>query len=114
MIKMKKLITEATKHGFDLTDFKPGGWKSVLRGIGASTNGVKDTSVGYPMFQWKGKSVTIYTGNNPITGGPRGEKDYASYIGIDGDATAVKLAVGLIKKYADDTKDESPGRRDFI
>lgn len=121
MIKMKKLITEAQKHGFDLTDFKPGGWERVLRSIGASTT-PKKLSTGYPAFRWVGKrgigakraSVQIVTGNNPITGGPRGEKNYASYIGIEGDPQAVKDVVRLIKQEADYYKDESPGRRDFI
>ena len=118
MIKLKKLITEATKHGFDLTDFKPGGWARVLRGIGASTT-PKKLNTGYPSFRWvgkraKGASVQIVTGNNPITGEPRGEKDYASYIGIEGDPQAVKDVVRLIKQNAAYMKDESPGRRDFI
>lgn len=118
MIKLTKLITESTKHGFDLTDFKPGGWERVLRGIGATTK-PKKMSTGYPMFRWvgkraKGAKVAIFTGNDPITGGPRGEKNYASYIGIEGDPQAVKDVVRLIKQEADYIKDESPGRRDFI
>lgn len=118
MIKMKKLITEATKHGFDLTDFRSGGWAKVLRGIGASTT-PKKLNTAYPAFSWVGRKATggkvvITTGNNPVAGGPRGDKDYASYIGIEGDAQAVKNAVQLIKQNADEIKDESPGRRDFI
>lgn len=118
MIKMKELVTEATKHGFDLTDFKPGGWERVLRGIGATTK-PKKMSTGYPSFRWVGRRATggkveITTGNDPISGGPRGEKNYASYIGIEGDPQAVKDVVRLIKQEADYIKDESPGRRDFI
>ena len=30
MIKLKSLITEASKHGFDLTDFKRNGFKQLL------------------------------------------------------------------------------------
>lgn len=121
MIKLKKLITEAQKYGFDLTDFKTGGWERVLRSIGASTT-PKKMAAKYPLFRWVGKrgigakrkTVVIYTGNNPITGQPRGDKDYASYIGIEGDPQAVKDVVRFIKQEASYIKDESPGRRDFI
>ena len=119
MIKLKDLLIEVAKHGFDQTDFKPGGWERVLRGIGATTK-PKKMNTNYPSFRWvgnRGKSggnVSITTGNDPIAGGPRGEKGYASYIGVEGEPQAVKDVVRLIKQNADYIKDESPGRRDFI
>lgn len=114
MIKMKKLIAEAGKHGFDLTDFKPGGFQKVLRGMGEGKPKMKKGNRSYPSFEFTFSNVTIVTGNDPITGGPRGEKDYASYIGIEGEPEAVAKVVALIKQHSSYTKDESPGRRDFI
>lgn len=118
MIKLRQILSEA-EWGFDLTDFKPGGFVKVLKGIEASPSvTIRTVGVGsgsfYKEFHWKGKGVTIITGNNPISGGPRGEKNYASYIGISGSPEAVKNAVKLIKKYAEYIKGESKNRRDFI
>ena len=42
------------------------------------------------------------------------EKDYASYIGIEGNPEMVEKAVDLIKKYASYIKNESPGSRQYI
>ena len=70
MIKMKNLIkeellTEAAKHGFDLTDFKRNGFKMVLKGLGIRP---KAKSMGNKGYYWKGRGILIVTGNNPITG----------------------------------------------
>ena len=123
MIKLKKLIkeellTEATKHGFDLTDFKRNGFKMVLKGLGIRPN-AKDMRDGWG---WKGNGILIVTANNPITGEyysaskikRKNEKDYASYMGIEGKPELVEKAVDLIKKYAAYIKNESPGRRNYI
>ena len=117
MIKLKDLIVEATKHGFDLTDFKSGGFKKVLKGLRIRP---KSKHMGNKGFYWKGSGILIVTGNDPLTGQflqpdrRKNEKDYASYIGIEGMEGKVETAVDLIKKYASYIKDESEGRRDFI
>jgi len=117
MIKLKSLITEASKHGFDLTDFKRNGFKMVLKGLGIRPNAKSMAEKGY---YWKGNGILIVTGNNPITGefyNPKlrkNEKDYASYMGIEGKPELVEKAVDLIKKYASYIKNESPGRRNYI
>jgi len=71
-------------------------------------------------FQWKGRGILIVTGNDPITGKFRNpdrrdpERNYASYIGIEGDADKVKRAVELIKKNTSYRKGESKGTRGYI
>ena len=71
-------------------------------------------------FQWKGRNILIVTGNDPITGKFRNpenrdpERNYASYIGIEGDEKKVEQAVKLIKQNLQYYKEESKGKRDFI
>ena len=116
-MKLKDLLNEATKHGFDLTNFKSNKFKVVLKNLGIRP---KSQNMGDNGFYWKGNGILIITGNDPITGqywapdrrDP--EKDYASYIGIEGKPEQVEKAVGLIKKYASSIKGESPGRRAYI
>ena len=112
-------LTERTaKHGFDLAGFKPGGYKKVLKALGIPMR----SKIGNPDkgFQWKGRGILIVTGNDPITGKFRNpdrrdpERNYASYIGIEGDADKVKKAVELIKKHTSYRKGESKGTRGYI
>ena len=115
MIKLKSLLFESRKHGFDLTDFKNKGYQVVLKNLDIPPVSKK----GSYGWVWKGKDISITTGNNPITGEffsglRKNEKDYAGYIGIEGKQDLVKKAVKLIKKYSTYIKDESPGRRDYI
>lgn len=107
---MELLEAESAKHGFDLTDISGDDWKEVLKAIGAKDTPKKNKD-GY--WDWKGKNVLIVTKNDPITGEPKGEEDYASYIGIEGDKAQVAKAAKMIKAKGD-SKDESPSRRDFI
>ena len=71
-------------------------------------------------FFWKGRDILIVTGNDPITGKFRNpenrdpERNYASYIGIEGEEKKVKQAVKLIKQNLQYFKDESKGTRGFI
>ena len=129
MIKLKNLIkeellTEAKKYGFDLTDFKPNGFQKVLKGLGIKQKkGEEGKSSGW---EWKGNGILIVTGNNPITGqyassvsgkSPikrKHEKNYASYMGIEGKSELVDKAVELIKQYASYIKKEDPNRRSYI
>ena len=124
MIKLKNILTEAKQHGFDLTDFKSGGFQKVLKGAGIrQKKGEEGRSSGW---EWKGNGILIVTGNDPITGEyfssatgqstikRRKEKNYASYIGVEGNPKKVELVVDLIKKHADYIKKESPGRRTYI
>ena len=117
MIKLKQLITEASKHGFDLTDFGHNKFPVVLKNLKIKPRAEK----GRYGWEWKGNGILIVTGNNPITGEyanekiPRkNEKDYASYMGVEGKPELVDKAVELIKKYSTYIKGESPGRRDYI
>ncbi len=113
--------------GFDLTDFKNGQFKDVLKGLGIAegdvTNDMGEDLDGKPYrrgFVWHGEGIEITTGNNPITGQYSNpnmrepEVNYASYIGITGLPEQVKMAVKLIKKHSSVIKDESKNRRNFI
>ena len=127
---MAKLTNEQrkamfAKWGFDLTDFKPDGFKKVLKGLELQEGTVFRTFHEDPEgvgrgFVWKNDHVTIETKNNPITGQygtdrmREPEINYAGYIGIEGDRAHVLKAVKLIKQNASEIKDESPNNRDFI
>ena len=118
-----KIFKDGAQHGFDLTDFKPGGFKKLLKTLGIPTiakgshTGGSDTSNG---FFFRNKDIVIITGNNPITGKYRNknrapEKNYASYIGIETkNPKDMKRVVNLIKQNTSYRKGESRGRRDFI
>ena len=116
----RKKLTEAKKHGFDLTDFKRNGFKQLLKALKIRPKAI-DSGHGW---DWKGNGILIRTGNNPITGeyysSPnakykrKNEKDYASYMGIEGKPELVQQAVELVHKWASYIKGESKGRRSFI
>jgi hypothetical protein len=124
MIKLKSLIKEVKQYGFDLTDFKVNGFKKVLQGLKIRPKAeLSDKSGG--SWHWKGNGILIVTANNPITGeyassGTAGgvkrkkEKNYASYIGVQGHPDKVEKAVELIKKHASYIKAEDPKRRSYI
>lgn len=108
------------KHGFDLTDFKSGGFQEVLKAVDIKPKGkLAKSKFGSPYWEWKGKGILIVTANNPITGeyadkgGRKNEKNYASYMGIECDLDKVIQVVDLIKKYGS-SKGESTGSREFI
>jgi hypothetical protein len=120
-----KIMVNGVQHGFDLTDFKPGGFKRFLKALGipmvakGSSTGVK-WSDGRSFF-WRNKDIIIITGNNPITGQYRDEgrrkpeKNYASYVGIE--ARTQELMDKVVKLFKQNTsyrKGESKGRRSFI
>jgi len=118
-------INEVLKWGFDLTGFKSAeDWKKVLKSVGISDEGKltteKVSGIENVYWVWKGKGITIYTGNNPVTGEylyPKRrepEVGYASYIGIEGNEDKVKKVVKTIKSLTNDIKAESPNKRDFI
>ena len=120
-----KLFKDGAQHGFDLTDFKPGGFKKFLKALnipavskGSSTGA--PWSDGRPYF-WRNKDVIIITANNPITGqyhakGRRkAEKNYASYVGIETkNPEDMDKVVKLFKQNTSYRKGESKGRRDFV
>ena len=118
-----KIFKDGAQHGFDLTDFKPGGFKKFLKALNIPTiakgshTGGSDTSNG---FYFRNKDIIIITGNNPITGQYRNknrapEKDYASYVGIETkDPKTMDKVVKLFKQNTSYRKGESRGRRDFI
>ena len=125
--KHRKKLNEATKHGFDLTDFKSGGFQRVLKGVGIKPKAIRGDEVSGKKqsgWVWKGNGIMIVTGNNPITGEyhsqsggkpmRKSEKGYASYIGIEGKKDLVLKAAELINKYASYIKREEPGKRTYI
>ena len=118
-------MANGAQHGFDLTDFKPGGFKKFLKALnipmiakgsssGASWSDGKN-------YYWRNKDVIIITANNPITGqyyakGRRSpEKNYASYVGIETkNPEDMDKVVKLFKQNTSYRKGESKGRRDFV
>jgi len=120
-----KIFQNGAQHGFDLTDFKPGGFKKFLKALGipmiakGSSTGVS-WSDGRSFF-WRNKDIIIITGNNPITGRYRDEgrrkpeKNYASYVGIETkDPEDMERVVKLFKQNTSYRKGESKGKRSFI
>ena len=72
-----KIFKDGAQHGFDLTDFKPGGFKKFLTALGIPKI-AKGSSTGAAWsdgrsFFWRNKDIIIITGNNPITGRYRDE-----------------------------------------
>ena len=120
-----KIFKDGAQHGFDLTDFKPGGFKKFLKALGIPMI-AKGSSTGASWsdgrsFFWRNKDIIIITGNNPITGQYRDEgrrspeKNYASYVGIETkDPKDMDRVVKLFKQNTSYRKGESKGRRDFI
>ena len=120
-----KIFQKGAQHGFDLTDFKPGGFKRFLKALGIPMV-AKGSSTGASWsdgksFFWRNKDIIIITNNNPITGqyyepsrrSP--EKNYASYVGIETkDPKDMARVVKLFKQNTSYRKGESRGRRDFI
>ena len=118
---LARLLKEGKRqHGFDLTDFKRGGFQKVLKALRINQKkGEEGRSSGW---EWKGPGILIVTGNDPITGEyksnssikRKAEKDYASYIGVEGKSELVDKAVELIHKYSSYIKNEDPKRRSYI
>ena len=120
-----KLFKDGAQHGFDLTDFKPGGFKKFLTALGIPKI-AKGSSSGASWsdgknYYWRNKDIIIITANNPITGqyyakGRRSpEKNYASYVGIETkDPKDMDKVVRLFKQNTSYRKGESKGRRDFV
>ena len=120
-----KIFKDGAQHGFDLTDFKPGGFKKFLKALGIPMI-AKGSSTGASWsngknYYWRNKDIIIITANNPITGqyyapdrrSP--EKNYASYVGIETkDPKDMDRVVKLFKQNTSYRKGESKGRRDFI
>jgi len=120
-----KIFKDGAQHGFDLTDFKPGGFKKFLKALnipafakGSSSGMVWSDGKNY---YWRNKDIIIITANNPITGqyyakGRRkAEKNYASYVGIETkNPEDMDKVVKLFKQNTSYRKGESKGRRDFI
>ena len=120
-----KIFKDGAQHGFDLTDFKPGGFKRFLKALGIPMI-AKGSSTGASWsngknYYWRNKDIIIITANNPITGqyyapdrrSP--EKNYASYVGIETkDPKDMDRVVKLFKQNTSYRKGESKGRRDFV
>ena len=120
-----KIFKDGAQHGFDLTDFKPGGFKKFLKALGIPMI-AKGSSTGASWsdgrnYFWRNKDIIIITANNPITGqyntkGRRSpEKNYASYVGIETKNPEDRdKVVKLFKQNTSYRKGESKGRGDFV
>jgi len=120
-----KIFKDGAQHGFDLTDFKPGGFKRFLKALGIPMV-AKGSSTGVSWsdgksFYWRNKDIIIITGNNPITGQYRDEgrrkpeKNYASYVGIETkNPKQMDNVIKLFKQNTSYRKGESRGKRSFI
>ena len=125
LTEASKIMVNGVQHGFDLTDFKPGGFKRFLKALGIPMI-AKGSSTGASWsdgrnFFWRNKDIIIITGNNPITGQYRDEgrrspeKNYASYVGIETkDPKDMDRVVKLFKQNTSYRKGESKGKRSFI
>jgi len=128
---MVELLAQAgagiARHGFDLTDFgSPEKFQMVLRenGLLASYRRIThrsstDRTLKWYSFEWKNKRVKLITANNPLTGdsdrpGGNKERGYASYIGIEGEPSAVARVAASIKTHAKYIKDENPTDREYV
>ena len=112
-----KIFKDGAQHGFDLTDFKPGGFKKLLKTLGIPTiakgshTGGSDTSNG---FFFRNKDIVIITGKYRNKNRAP-EKNYASYIGIETkNPKDMKRVVNLIKQNTSYRKGESRGTRGYI
>ena len=116
--EISKKFTEAKEamYGFDLTDISGSAWADMVKehGLKGTLKSTKSDGMTYSKWIWKGKDVTVISSNDPISGKPKGEKDYASYIGVKGNKDTVDKIVSFIKAHADGIKGESPGKLDFI
>lgn len=119
-----KIFPAGAQHGFDLTDFKPGGFKKFLKALSIPMI-AKGSSTGASWsqgnnFYWRNKDIIIITANNPITGvygtgGRAPEKNYASYVGIETkNPDDMERVVKLFKQHTSYRKGESVGRRAYI
>lgn len=119
-----KIFPAGAQHGFDVTDFKPGGFKKFLKALGIPMI-AKGSSTGVSWsqgnnFYWRNKDIIIITANNPITGvygagGRAPEKNYASYVGIETkNPDDMERVVKLFKQHTSYRKGESVGRRAYI
>ena len=120
-----KIFQNGAQHGFDLSDFKPGGFKKFLKALGIPMI-AKGSSTGAGWsdgknYYWRNKDIIIITANNPITGqyyAPdrrKAEKNYASYVGIETkNPEDMANVVKLFKQNTSYRKGESKGRRDFV
>ena len=103
-----------------------GNLNSIAQEQVASISVLKDASSTSLYGSRGANGVIIVTGNNPLTGeyasavsgkSPvkrKKEKNYASYIGVEGKPELVQQAVELIRKFATYIKKESPGKREYI
>jgi len=119
-----KIFPAGAQHGFDLTDFKPGGFKKFLKALSIPMI-AKGSSTGVSWsqgnnFYWRNKDIIIITANNPITGvygtgGRAPEKNYASYVGIETkNPDDMERVLKLFKQHTSYRKGESVGRRAYI
>jgi len=98
-----KLFQNGAQHGFDLTDFKPGGFKRFLKALNI------------PMIAKGSSSGASWSDGKNFFANRSPEKNYASYVGIETkNPEDMKNVLKLFKQNRSYSKGESRGRRDFI
>jgi hypothetical protein len=112
----ESLINENAQHGFDLTEISSQNWKKVLASVNIKPESCEKTEDSG--WLWKNDKISIYAANDPITGkhykmSNRIEKNYASYIGLEGDPDEVE-SVALLIKQLGQSKGESKNSRNYI
>jgi hypothetical protein len=111
----ESIINENAQYGFDLTEISSQNWKKVLASVDIKPESCEKTDSGW---LWKNDKISIYAANDPITGkhykmANKMEKNYASYIGLEGDPDEVE-SVALLIKQLGQSKGESKNSRDYI
>ena len=103
------------KAGFDLTEMSAAKWIEMCE-----TNGISTVAINHKGWIWVSEKGIIITANNPITGeyydGKREkEKDYCSYIGIEGSCEDWVFEVfDWIKWNCESYKEANFGERNYI
>ena len=113
-MKRSKKQEEQVEHGFDLTDVTASNWKAILENVGLDHKQDGVYCDKKQRWTWKNEHITVVACNDPVSGIPRGEVDYASYIGVTGKAIFVSDFVRQLKETAINIKGESKGCREFV
>lgn len=104
------------KAGFDLSDISAEKWETGMKKFDLDT--VAKTDKGWFWTDSNSRNFVV-TANNPVSGeyfsGRRqDEKNYASYVGVEGSSEFVQEFFNWFKENADYIKDEEFGNRGYI
>jgi hypothetical protein len=114
-VRASKILPEKVfEAGFDITEISGEVWDDLMQKYRLSL--IEDQKAGWVWLGDCGKVITQY---DPITGACHRDEndvrpDFASYIGISGNADFVASLFVDIQRKADSIKAESFGRRPYI